>query len=130
MFGRYCLSILTAILLIGQTTSTLAQTAEKDASLAGDVVGIYNRARFLCLANGIPMPTFEKAYPDLVERAAALKSKYPESFAFGEAHGVEIAKMVRTFVRSPREVWDVQGLSNRIQKSKMVARDHVEPGFV
>lgn len=92
MFGRSCLFGFTAaFMIIMQVDGAFAQTAEKDAVLAGDVVGIYNRARFRCLANGIPMPTFEKSYPELVERAAALKSKYPEFFADGEAHGVEIA---------------------------------------
>jgi hypothetical protein len=87
---------LVVLCALGLTVSTIASAAtmEQIATAAGQLEGGYNRARFRCVADGIPMATYAEHYPDMALSSADLKSRYPEFFEFGSAKGVKQADRI------------------------------------
>ncbi len=91
---KILLPILAVVAVTGQTVA-LARTMEQVAAAVGQVEGGFNRARFRCLAAGIPMPTFAQLHPDDDPTIGPdLKARYPDFFAFGEAKGVAQADRI------------------------------------
>jgi hypothetical protein len=85
--------VLTALNL-SAATATFAATMEQVAVALAQLEAGYNRARFLCLAAGIPMATYAEHDPDLIKDTADLRSRYPEFFALGIAKGVKQANNI------------------------------------
>jgi len=81
-----------ATVFMFQTAS--AATMEQIATIMGQLESSYNRARFLCLAAGIPMETYAQHHPDRISDTSDLKSRYPEHFALGEAKGFKQANNI------------------------------------
>jgi hypothetical protein len=99
---KFVLSVITAA-LIG-TTSANAATMEQVAAAAGQIHAGYARAKLLCSVAGIPMPTFEQAFPDTAQTNGQLKSEYPEAYAIGARKGTRQAE---NMLEDKRDVPDV-----------------------
>ena len=93
--------IASAFVLMG-STAAYAATIEETAVAAGRLEGSYNRARFLCLAAGIPMVTYAERQPGLVDTVADMKARHPDFFALGAENGFELAN--RTLSGTPDDL--------------------------
>lgn len=74
-----------AVLLLAaiSVAPAFAQTDEKTATTIGYVVEGYMKRRFLCLAAGIPMPTWAEQNPSLVSSAERAKREFPDFYQLG-----------------------------------------------
>jgi len=89
---KILLPIFTVVAIMGQTAAS-ARTMEQVAAAAGQLEGGHNRARFRCLAAGIPMPTFAQLHPDLDPATSAdLKARYPDFFCLWRGQGRQASR--------------------------------------
>lgn len=75
-------------LLVVLSTGVRAETPERLTTLAGKMREGFERARFLCLAEGYPTVTYELYHAALIPTQNQLKAKYPEFWAHGAAQGI------------------------------------------
>ncbi|MFK4537300.1 hypothetical protein ABIF96_003092 [Bradyrhizobium ottawaense] len=91
-----------AVLLLAAPAAAAEGTVEQKAWIAGSLHEQWERVRFVCLAEGIPMPTFaEKHGADLNTTVMLMEVKYPDYYRAGARKGVaEVNELIGTSVRS------------------------------
>lgn len=69
-------------------TPAQSQTQEKTAAAIGEVYEVFARSRFLCLAKGYPMPTWEELKPGLTNVVERPKRDYGPFYMLGAEKGI------------------------------------------
>ncbi|WP_315729845.1 hypothetical protein [Bradyrhizobium sp. SZCCHNRI2010] len=87
-------ALLSIAVAVVSTMAAHATTDEQAAFAAGQVRSAYDRVRFICLANGFPMQTYEQLHPGEQKLHGQLKAKYPDFYAAGAAKGVRSANAI------------------------------------
>lgn len=93
-----------------------AVTMEQVATAAGQLAAGYARARFLCLAAGIEMPTLAALDPASASAYSDLKARYSDFYDLGARKGVAQANRM---LSDPRDVpFECDGYKNRATPKK------------
>lgn len=83
-----------ALVLSSIAASAEGETPERLATLSGNMREAFERARFLCLAEGFPTVTYDVHHADLIPVQDQLKAKYPQYWSYGAAQGIaEVNKL-------------------------------------
>ncbi|MCA1498103.1 hypothetical protein [Bradyrhizobium sp. NBAIM14] len=75
--------------------SAEGETPERLATLSGNMREAFERAGFLCLAEGFPTVTYDVHHADLIPVQDQLKANYPQYWSYGAAQGIAVGRAVQ-----------------------------------